>query len=85
MKIQAYVSENEQVTLREVQLREIDPDEVLVKVVGTGLCHTDLNVLHAITPTPTPIVLGHEGAGIIEKVGSAVTDFSVGDHVVVSF
>lgn len=85
MNIKAYVAENETVTLKDVQLKELAADEVLIKVVGTGLCHTDLNVLHQITPTPTPIVLGHEGAGIVEKVGSAVTEFAVGDHVVVSF
>lgn len=85
MKIQAYVADNEQVSLKEVQLKEIDADEIVVKIVGTGLCHTDLNVLHSITPTPMPIVLGHEGAGVVEKVGSGVTEFEVGDHVVVSF
>jgi aryl-alcohol dehydrogenase len=85
MNIQAYVAENEQVSLKEVQLKDIDADEIIVKVVGTGLCHTDLNVLHSATPTPMPIVLGHEGAGIVEKVGSGVTGFEKGDHVVISF
>lgn len=85
MKIQAYVAENEQVSLKEVQLKDIDADEIIVKIVGTGLCHTDLNVLHSATPTPMPIVLGHEGAGIVAKVGSGVTGFEEGDHVVISF
>ncbi len=85
MNIQAYVAENEVVSLKEVQLREIEADEIIVKVVGTGLCHTDLNVLHSLTPTPMPIVLGHEGAGIVAKVGSGVTEFVEGDHVVISF
>jgi len=69
MDIQAYVAEDEKVSLKEVQLKDIDADEILVKVVGTGVCHTDLNVLQQVTPTPTPIALGHEGAGIVEKVG----------------
>src|SRR5699024_11167306 len=85
MDIQAYVAENEKVSLKEVQLKDIDADEVLVKVVGTGVCHTDLIVLQSEVPTPTPIALGHEGAGIVEKVGSAVTEFEEGDHVVISF
>jgi len=85
MKFQAYIAENEKVSLKELQLREFDSDEIVVKIVGTGLCHTDLNVLHALTPTPQPIVLGHEGAGIVEKVGAAITEFQKGDHVVISF
>lgn len=85
MLVKAYVAENETVALKDVQLKELDADELLIKIVGTGVCHTNLNVLHQHTPTPTPIVLGHEGAGIVEKVGSAVTEFEVGDHVVVSF
>lgn len=85
MDIQAYVAENEKVSLKEVQLKDMDADEVLVKVVGTGVCHTDLIVLQSEVPTPTPIALGHEGAGIVEKVGSAVTEFEEGDHVVISF
>lgn len=85
MKIKAYVAENSKVSLQQVQLKELDADELLIKVVGTGLCHTDLGVLHSAIPTPMPIVLGHEGAGIVEKVGSAVTEFEVGDRVVVSF
>ncbi|MFS0783134.1 NAD(P)-dependent alcohol dehydrogenase [Bacillus sp. 1P06AnD] len=85
MNIQAYVAEDGNVSLKGVQLKEISPDEIIVKIMGTGLCHTDLNVLHSVTPTPMPIVLGHEGAGIVEKIGSGVTEFEVGDHVVISF
>ncbi|MFD0944550.1 NAD(P)-dependent alcohol dehydrogenase [Savagea faecisuis] len=85
MKIQAYVAEDAKVALKEVELKEIGADEILIRVVGTGLCHTDLGVLHSAIPTPMPIVLGHEGAGIVERVGSAVTEFEVGDHVVASF
>lgn len=85
MDIKAYVAENENIELKDLQLKEIDADELLIRIVGTGLCHTDLGVLHQAPPTPTPIVLGHEGAGIVEKAGVAVKDFEKGDHVVVSF
>lgn len=85
MDIKAYVAEDENVELKDVQLKDVGPDELLIRIVGSGLCHTDLGVLHQDTPTPTPIVLGHEGAGIVEQTGSAVTDFEEGDHVVVSF
>lgn len=85
MEAKAYVAENAEVQLKDVQLKDLAADEILMKVVGTGLCHTDLNVLYQHTPTPTPIVLGHEGAGIVERTGTAVTEFEPGDHVVVSF
>ena len=60
-------------------------DEVLVRIVATGLCHTDLVVRDQVYPTPLPIVLGHEGAGIVEAVGSAVRKVRPGDHVALSF
>jgi aryl-alcohol dehydrogenase len=72
-------------SFEDVVLDDIAPTEVLVKIVATGLCHTDLAVVHGHIPTPLPIVLGHEGAGIVEQVGDGVTDLSVGDHVAASF
>ncbi|SEP87391.1 aryl-alcohol dehydrogenase [Solimonas aquatica] len=59
-------------------------DEVRVRIVAVGMCHTDL-VARDGFPVPMPIVLGHEGAGIVESVGSAVQDLVPGDHVVLSF
>ena len=58
--------------------------DVLVKVVATGLCHTDIHPTKGDMPMPIPIVLGHEGAGIVEKVGAGVTMVKPGDHVVLS-
>ena len=60
-------------------------DEVLVRIVATGMCHTDLVVRDQIYPVPLPIVLGHEGAGIVERIGAAVHKVAPGDHVVLSF
>lgn len=60
-------------------------DEVLVRIVAAGLCHTDLVVRDQIYPVPLPIVLGHEGAGIVEAVGPAVEKVAPGDHVAISF
>ncbi|CEF48908.1 unnamed protein product [uncultured bacterium] len=60
-------------------------DEVLVRIVATGMCHTDLVIRDQVYPVPLPIVLGHEGAGVIERVGSAVRRVAPGDHVVLSF
>ncbi len=68
-----------------LSLRDPGPDEVLVQVVATGMCHTDLLVWARQAATPLPVVLGHEGAGIIAAVGNRVQDLAVGDPVVMSF
>ena len=61
-------------------------DEVLVRVVASGMCHTDLHARDGYFPNlPYPVVCGHEGAGIIEQVGAAVADLAPGDPVVISF
>jgi len=60
-------------------------DEILVKVVATGVCHTDLVVIAGLLPTPMPVVLGHEGAGIVQKIGSNVTKVKPGDPVVMTY
>ena len=72
-------------TLTDVELDEPRPDEVLVRLVAAGLCHTDLGVAVGALPFPLPGVLGHEGAGVVEAVGSAVTSVSPGDQVLLSF
>jgi len=70
-------------TIERVELSEPGPDEVLVRIVGAGMCHTDvLPRAHMVAP---PVVTGHEGSGVVEAVGSAVTGVTVGDHVVLSF
>ncbi|MEV0034585.1 NAD(P)-dependent alcohol dehydrogenase [Streptomyces sp. NPDC050804] len=61
------------------------PDEVLVKVVAAGVCQTDIHVRDQHLPTPLPAVLGHEGAGIVERVGDGVTTVAPGDRVVMSY
>src|SRR5437763_8012039 len=61
-------------------------DEVLVRIVASGMCHTDLHARDGYFPNLRyPIVCGHEGAGIVEDVGAAVTDLAPGDPVVISF
>ncbi len=60
-------------------------DEVLVRIVATGMCHTDMVIRDQVYPVPLPIVLGHEGAGIVESVGARVTKLAAGDHVVLTF
>jgi len=60
-------------------------DEVLVRVIAAGMCHTDMVARDQIYPVPQPIVLGHEGAGVVEAVGENVTKVQKGDHVVLTF
>ncbi|MFC8362533.1 NAD(P)-dependent alcohol dehydrogenase [Streptomyces griseorubiginosus] len=72
-------------TLSDVTLDDPGPHEAVVRLVATGLCHTDLGVASGGLPFPLPGVLGHEGAGVVEAVGSAVTGVAPGDHVVLSF
>ncbi|NMN98390.1 NAD(P)-dependent alcohol dehydrogenase [Antrihabitans stalactiti] len=72
-------------TIEDVEPNGIQADEVLVRIVGVGLCHTDLTAIKGDVPLPLPAVIGHEGAGVIEAVGDEVTTLAVGDHVVLSF
>jgi aryl-alcohol dehydrogenase len=69
-------------TLESVDLDEPRPDEVLVRIHATGLCHTDLSSKSRV---PGPAVLGHEGAGVVEAVGAQVTGIAPGDHVLLSY
>ncbi|MFD3588144.1 NAD(P)-dependent alcohol dehydrogenase [Streptomyces sp. NPDC058683] len=69
----------------EVRLQDPRPDEVLVRIVAAGICHTDLAVRDEKLHTPLPAVLGHEGAGVVEAVGSDVTRVGAGDKVLLSF
>jgi len=66
----------------EVDLNGMAPDEVLVRVVASGICHSDRTVHLGAQDRPLPLVLGHESSGVVERVGSAVTRFAPGDHVV---
>ena len=59
--------------LQSVELSSLQPDEVRVRIVASGICHTDLLIRDGTFPTPMPVVLGHEGAGVVEEVGAAVT------------
>jgi aryl-alcohol dehydrogenase len=71
--------------IEDVLLEAPRPTEVRVRVVATGVCHTDMVVRDQLFPTPLPIILGHEGAGVVDAVGSAVTTVQPGDHVVMTY
>jgi S-(hydroxymethyl)glutathione dehydrogenase/alcohol dehydrogenase len=76
---------NEPMTLDTLEMAALAPADVLVKIKASGLCHTDLEVIQGSLAYPLPIVLGHEGAGIVEAVGADVTQVNPGDHVILSW
>ena len=67
-----------------LEVRGPGPTEVLVRIVNAGVCHSDISVIDGTIPWPSPAVLGHEGAGVVEETGSAVTTLKPGDHVVLA-
>jgi aryl-alcohol dehydrogenase len=71
--------------LAAIELGDVQPDEVRVRMAASGICHTDLLIRDGSFPTPMPVVLGHEGAGVVEEVGAAVTRVSVGDRIALSY
>jgi S-(hydroxymethyl)glutathione dehydrogenase/alcohol dehydrogenase len=68
----------------DLEVREPGPGEVRVAISAAGLCHSDLSVVDGTIPFPVPVVLGHEGAGVVEAVGGGVTHVVPGDHVALS-
>jgi len=68
--------------LEEVLIDAPGPGEVLVRTAASGICHSDLHVVEGGLPMPSPCILGHEPAGVVEAVGEGVTDFAPGDHVI---
>ncbi len=71
--------------IEKLQLDSPREHEIRVRIVGVGLCHTDLSCRDQMYPVPLPAVLGHEGSGVVESVGDKVTKVQPGDHVVLSY
>ncbi len=67
-----------------LEVADPGPNEVLVRVVASGICQTDVHARDGFAPIPCPAVYGHEGAGVVEQVGSAVTSLKPGDHVIMA-
>src|SRR5512139_1868672 len=83
----AVVSEaSKDFTIEQLELSEPNEDEVLVRIAAVGICHTDLAArdMHLPIPPP-PSVFGHEGAGVVERVGARVAKVKPGDHVVLAW
>jgi S-(hydroxymethyl)glutathione dehydrogenase/alcohol dehydrogenase len=82
MKAAIFHAPNQPLTIEDVEIENPGPREVLVRTSAAGLCHSDLHFMEGKYPYPVPAVLGHESAGIVEKVGRDVTYLKPGDHVI---
>ena len=82
MKAAVLHAPNQPLTIEEVELTKPKGREVLLRTAFAGLCHSDLHFIEGLYPHPTPCVLGHESAGIVEAVGDGVTYVKPGDHVI---
>ena len=80
-----YREGNETVGVEEIEVRSPRRDEVMIRLAACGVCHSDLSATNGTIPIPPPLVLGHEGAGVVVDVGEGVTGLSVGDHCVTMF
>lgn len=76
---------NQPLKIETVEVQEPQQGEVLVKLAASGVCHSDLSIQRGVLPMPPPIIIGHEGAGIVEAVGPGVTSVKPGDHVVLTW
>ena len=84
MKAAVFHGAGRPVAIEDVRVKDPGPGEVRVALKAAGLCHSDLSVIDGSIPYPVPVVLGHEGAGIVDAVGAGVTAVAEGDTVVLS-
>ncbi|HZO80810.1 MAG TPA: Zn-dependent alcohol dehydrogenase [Candidatus Binataceae bacterium] len=82
MKAAVFHGPKQPLRIEEVEVDQPQEHEVLVRTVASGVCHSDLHFVEGLYPLPAPAVLGHEAAGVVERVGSAVTYLKPGDHVI---
>ena len=85
MRAVVFTSPDQPVEVRDVDLAPPGPGEVKVKIAGAGVCHSDLHLQKGEWPHPVPLVMGHEGSGVVVEVGAGVTHLAEGDHVVLSW
>ena len=85
-KAAVYTTFNQPLEIRnDIEADEPHAGEVKIKMAASGVCHSDLSIQNGTLPLPPPLILGHEGAGVIESVGEGVTGLAPGDHVVISW
>jgi len=85
MKAAVLYAPNQPLVIEDIEIDEPQANEVLIKTAATGVCHSDLHFMEGKWMYPMPVVLGHESAGVVEKVGPGVTNVKPGDRVVVAF
>jgi S-(hydroxymethyl)glutathione dehydrogenase/alcohol dehydrogenase len=85
MRAAVMTAPNDPLVIETLEPPALDAYEVRLEVQASGVCHSDLSVLQGGVPMPSPLILGHEGAGVVVEVGSAVTRVKLGDRVVTSF
>ncbi|GGG47152.1 alcohol dehydrogenase [Kocuria dechangensis] len=85
MEAQPPYAESKPLRVEELELTDPGPTELRVRITAAGVCHSDLSVVNGNRPRPLPMLLGHEAAGVVEVVGSDVTDLVEGQHVVMAF
>src|SRR5882757_362467 len=84
MRAAIYVGPNEDLSVEAVEAFDAQGREVIVRLEASGVCHSDLSVIDGKFPGPPPMVLGHEGCGIVEWVGPEVTRVQIGQRVILS-
>ncbi|MFT5211323.1 MAG: S-(hydroxymethyl)glutathione dehydrogenase/alcohol dehydrogenase [Flavobacterium sp.] len=82
MKAAVFREVGQPLTIEDIQISKPGPREVLVRTSAVGVCHSDLHFIEGLYPAQTPMILGHESAGVVEQVGSDVTYVKPGDHVI---
>lgn len=85
MRAAIHLEQDQPLVIEEVTSLDPGPRDVVVRIGASGVCHSDLSATNGTLPMPTPCILGHEGAGVVDWVGNEVTRVSVGDRVVASF
>src|SRR5215208_5682909 len=85
VKARVFIRPGEPLAAEELDLTEVRGDLVRVRLRASGVCHSDLHVAAGEWTTDVPLVLGHEGAGVVQAVGPGVRDVRTGDHVILSW
>lgn len=85
MRAAVFVEQDQPLVIEDVEAVEPGPQDVVVNVAASGVCHSDLSVMNGGLPLPPPCILGHEGTGTVDWVGSEVTNLRPGDRVVATF
>ena len=86
MKAVRFIGVNQPLQMQEIPVPEIGERDILVKVKAAGVCHSDAHYRAGISPVrPVPLTLGHEVAGIVEKIGAQVTNVKTGDRVALHY